>query len=479
MTDPKTISVASNALARADREPEEPLALVIAWSADEPHRIGEIALFAHRGAAQTLGRGEGDGEPRVRFFRQRPTRLAATPSLAGLSLSRRQLVVEARGGKLGVERVGRCAMLVNGVATEKASLSPGDTLLLRGQLLLYCARRASSMPKASHFGEKSVGAFGEVDALGILGEAPVVWQTRERVAFAAAAGKHLLLHGESGTGKELAARAVHALSARAKRPFVSRNAATLPQGLIDAELFGNSKNYPNAGMGERGGLVGEADGGTLFLDEIAELPHEQQAHLLRVLDADGEYQRLGEATSRRSDFVLVGATNRDLGALKRDLAARFTLRIELPSLEARREDLPLLARHLLRLAAKKSPTVGGRFMRARADGLDDARIDPELVEELLVREYDTNVRELDALLWRAMADSPGDTVMLTEELRKESRGRATEPTNDQIRAAIARADGSVQTAARALGLKSRYALYRLMKKHGIEAETSNDVDAGD
>ncbi len=139
-----------------------------------------------------------------------------------------------------------------------------------------------------------------------------MWQMRERIAFAANAGKHVLLHGESGTGKELAARALHALSSRAGKPFVSRNAATLPSGLIDAELFGSARNYPNAGMPERAGLVGQADGGTLFLDEIAEIPAEQQAHLLRVLDADGEYQRLGEATTRRSDLVLVGATNRDV-----------------------------------------------------------------------------------------------------------------------------------------------------------------------
>ena len=468
--DPKTISVATDALARSDREPDESLALVVAWCADEPHRLGEIALFADRGRAQTLGRGDGDGEARVRFFRQRPTRLAATRPFEGLALSRRQLVVEARGGKLAVERVGRAAMLINGVAAEKGMLVPGDTLLLRGQLLLSCTRRAPSIPKPGFFEETSFGAFGEVDAVGILGESPIVWRTRERIAFAAHAGKHLLLHGESGTGKELAARAVHALSPRAKRSFVSRNAATLPQGLIDAELFGNAKNYPNAGMTERGGLVGEADGGTLFLDEIAELPHEQQSHLLRVLDADGEYQRLGESTTRRSDFILVAATNRDLDSLKGDVAARFTLRVELPPLEARREDIPLLARHLLLLAAKSSPKVGERFLREGDDGRIDPRIDPELVEDLLVREYETNVRELEALLWRAMAGSHGDTVVFTDELRKESRGRAVEPSAGDVRAAIARADGSVQKAARALGMKSRFALYRLMKKHGIEAD---------
>ena len=140
-----------------------------------------------------------------------------------------------------------------------------------------------------------------------------------------------LLLGESGTGKELAARAVHQLSQRGRQQFVARNAATLPAGLIDAELFGNAKNYPNPGMPERRGLIGEADGGSLFLDEIGELPVELQAHLLRVLDGDGEYQRLGEGVARRSNFRLIAATNRDPSTLKHDLAARFTARIELPT----------------------------------------------------------------------------------------------------------------------------------------------------
>jgi len=358
---------------------------------------------------------------------------------------------------------------VNGAATERCALVANDTLLLRGQLLLLCVRRVASIPKNMYFLDERFGAFGDADPLGILGESPAIWRMREQIAFAANAGRHVLLHGESGTGKEVAARAIHALSIRARAPFIARNAATLPAGLIDAELFGNAKNYPNPGMNERGGLIGQADGGTLFLDEIAELPVEQQAHLLRVLDADGEHQRLGEPHSRRSDFVLVGATNRDVGALKHDLAARLTLRLELPDLAARREDIPLFVRHLLLLAAKKSPQIGERFLHEAADGRLEPRVDPALVEELLVRCYDTHVRELDALLWRAMAGSPGEVVLLTHDLRKESLGREREPNGEKIRTAIKDA-GSVEKAARALGLKSRYALYRLMKKHGIASD---------
>src|SRR5262249_49824490 len=156
----------------------------------------------------------------------------------------------------------------------------------------------------------------------------------------AARAGHVLLVGPSGCGKELAAQAIHARSTRASRKLVSRNAATLPPGLIDAELFGNVANYPNAGMAERPGLIGEADGSTLFLDEIGELPETLQAHLLRVLDEGGEYQRLGDARRRKSDLRLVAATNRSIDELKPDLAARLPLRVALHGLDERPEDIP-------------------------------------------------------------------------------------------------------------------------------------------
>jgi len=310
------------------------------------------------------------------------------------------------------------------------------------------------------------GAFGEPDALGILGESPLTWRLRESIAFAAKADTHVLVLGESGTGKELAAKAIHSLSSRSERPFVARNAATLPAGLVDAELFGNAKNYPNPGMPERAGLVGEADGGTLFLDEIGELPSELQAHLLRVLDSDGEYQRLGEARTRRSTFRLVAATNRDPTALKHDFLARFTAHVELPSLDARRDDLSLLLRHLLSRASRRSPEIAGRF----------ARIDPALVVHVLRRRFPANVRDLDALLWRSLAESCGDTLELPASLRAPTAPALApapapreqpDPNEEQIRAALASSGNSVPKAATALGLSSRYALYRLMKKHGI------------
>jgi two-component system, NtrC family, response regulator HydG len=473
-----TVSVGDLPIGRDDAS-REAVELVIAWSAEEPHRIGEISALDPRGKPRVLGRGDEEqaGEKRVEFFRQRPSSRTITPTIQGRGISRRQLVLTARGDEIDIERVGKCATLLNGAPMDRAVARPGDTIHLRGQLLLLVVKRPAQMDRLQYLPEDKLGPFGEPDAFDILGESPAAWRLRDRLAFVAKAATHALLRGESGTGKELAARAIHLMSKRASKPLVTRNAATFPAGLIDAELFGNVKNYPNAGMPERPGLVGEADGGTLFLDEIGELPMELQAHLLRVLDGGGEYQRLGEARARKSDIRLVGATNRPPEALKHDLLARLTLRVELPSLNTRREDIPLLARHLLLRAAASSPEIGERFLRRAANGRVDPRLDPELVDALVRRSYTTHVRELDGLLWRAMAGSTGDAVRLTDDVREETldepaegdASSSAEPTLEQIRDALEREGQSVTRAARALGLSSRYALYRLMKKHGLSA----------
>jgi two-component system nitrogen regulation response regulator GlnG/two-component system response regulator HydG len=479
-----TISVAGEPLSPGEHESKDVPVLVVAWSAEEPARIGEFV--GRLGEALVLGRGD-DGEPdRVRFFRQRPQELVDTGPAGGGGISRKQLVLRRFAAGIEVEQVGRCALLVNGAPVSRAAVTAGDTIHLRGQLLLFCAVRPMKLPAARYFPEDAWGPFGEPDALGMLGESPAMWRLRDRLAFAAKSASHVLLRGESGTGKELAALAIHRLSARAAKPLVSRNAATFPSGLVDAELFGNVKNYPNPGTPERPGLIGQAHGGTLFLDEIGELPQEMQAHLLRVLDEGGDYQRLGEATARKSDLRLIGATNRPAESLKHDLLARLPVRIELDSLVDRREDIPLLVRHLVLRAADKSPEVGARFV-ARTKGRPEPRVDAALIDAMLRRTFGTNVRELDALLWNAMSESHGDALALTDAIANLPRGSAggaspapapnarpaRDPTAGEIRECVERENGNVRRAAAALGLPSRYALYRLMRKHGIDVKNES------
>jgi two-component system nitrogen regulation response regulator GlnG/two-component system response regulator HydG len=465
-------------------DPGTATVLALAWSAEEPHRVGEIAVILPSGPPQVLGRGEGEtDEARLRFCRQRPGALGSGPGLAGAGLSRRQLVLTAQGDGLVVESVGRCELRVNGLVCERAFVRPGDTMYLRRQILLLCTRRAALIPMVRYFPRDSWGDFGEPDAHGILGESPTTWHLRELLAFVAKSATHALLVGESGTGKELAARAIHGLSARASRAFVARNAATLPPGLVDAELFGSARNYPNAGLPERPGLIGQADGGTLFLDEIGELPAEQQAHLLRVLDSGGEYQRLGEATTRRSNFRLIGATNRDPSALKHDVLARLASLIELSPVASRREDIALLARHLLVRAAQQSPEVAGRFVARDSAGRPYACFAPSFIDYVLRQPLPGNTRQLEALLWKGISKATGSEIVAPGEgASQPPAGRAAtaavptrvvaEPSADDIRSALAAAGGSVGKAARALGVANRFALYRLMKKHGIGGEPS-------
>jgi DNA-binding NtrC family response regulator len=367
-------------------------------------------------------------------------------------------------------------MRVQGIATKNALVRPGDTLTLQDQLLFYCTEGPMLLRDGASYPRDRLPAFGDPDPDGIVGESPTAWWLRDQIAFAATRAGHVLLLGGSGTGKELVANAIHKMSARGSKQLIARNAATFPEGLIDAELFGNLKDYPNPGTPARPGLIGAADGSTLFLDEIGELPGELQAHLLRVLDAKGEYQRLGEVASRNSDLRLIAATNRSLDQLKPDLVARFKLQIRLPDLNERREDIPFLARHLLRRGASEERDIS-RFFENSDPQSGEPRMSLELLRALLQHQYTNNVRELDSLLWKSVAASKGEQLRLTEDLRHMLRIAAPSsggeppaagiPTRDQVAESLQRNQGVRERVWRDLRLKNRHVLNRLIKKFGL------------
>jgi two-component system nitrogen regulation response regulator GlnG/two-component system response regulator HydG len=346
---------------------------------------------------------------------------------------------------LAFQQIGACAVVHNGTARTKGTLRPGDVLRLGGELVLLHVSTPRSSDDETTPGRLPLHDFGGPDALGIIGESAATWQTRADAAFAAAAPGHVLVLGESGVGKELVARSVHALSARRSGPWIARSAASFPSTLVDAELFGSMRNFPNAGMPERPGLLGAAHGGTLFLDEIGELPHEAQSRLLRVLDSGGEYHRLGEPQARRSDLRLVAATNRPFESLKSDVGARFALRVRVPSLRDRIEDVPLIARGLLRDSHARAPSLLSRFFDVRGE----PRVTAELVEYLCRHPYSTNVRELNELLLRAVQASPGDvldsTALSSSTLRSAppaSHRASGPPSEARIREVLASHGGS-------------------------------------
>lgn len=210
----------------------------------------------------------------------------------------------------------------------------------------------------------------------------------------------VLILGETGTGKELIARAIHRISSRKQAGFVKLNCAAIPAELLESELFGYEKGAFTGAVSRKTGRLESADKGTLFLDELGEFPLEMQPKLLRVLQ-DHEFERLGSTRTIRVDTRLIAATNRDLkkrvaeGLFRRDLYYRLNVfPIVMPPLRARREDIPLLVRHLVK-----------KFARRMNKQIDI--IPTETMDELVFWQWPGNVRELENLIERSVIRSPG------------------------------------------------------------------------
>jgi DNA-binding NtrC family response regulator len=227
----------------------------------------------------------------------------------------------------------------------------------------------------------------------LIGGSEAIRRVYDAILRVAHSDVTVMIRGESGTGKELVARSIVKLSPRAGKPFISLNCAALPEALIDAELFGHEKGAFTGAHVSRPGQIEQADGGTLFLDEIATLGLELQSKLLRVLESH-TVQRLGGRSTKRVDFRLLTATNENLeemvkaGRFREDLYYRINVvPIFIPPLRERREDIPLLADHFLRI-------------HCASNRLPLKRLDPEVIEILEEYTWKGNVRELENLIQR-------------------------------------------------------------------------------
>jgi DNA-binding NtrC family response regulator len=234
----------------------------------------------------------------------------------------------------------------------------------------------------------------------LVGRSPPMRELFATLRRVAAASTTVLVEGESGTGKEVIAEAIHTASARAEQPFVVFDCSAVPSNLIESELFGHEKGAFTNAESKRVGRFEEADGGTLFLDEIGELPVELQPKLLRVVESR-EYRPLGSDRVRRADLRIIAATNRDLatevnrGAFRHDLYYRIAVvRIAVPPLRARIEDLPLLVAHFLRRACIDRPALADEIF---------ASITDETWRRLESLPWRGNVRELRNAVERAVA----------------------------------------------------------------------------
>ncbi len=299
----------------------------------------------------------------------------------------------------------------------------------------------------------------------IVGNSLPVRQLMDLVRQVAPSTATALLQGESGTGKELVARAIHRLSSRNNGAFIALNCAALPESILEAELFGHEKGAFTGASERRRGRFEVADGGTLFLDEIAETSQAVQVKLLRVLQ-EGEFERVGGVQTLRVDVRIVAATNKDLqaevaaGRFREDLFYRLNvIRIDIPPLRERKDDIALLANHFLAAySAKNSKTVNA--------------ISREALDVLLAWHWPGNVRELENAIERAVVLARGDTIGV-EELPPQLHGEGVNssfitvpvgtPLEDIERAVIRETltftKGDKKLAAQLLGIATR-TIYR-------------------
>jgi len=450
------------------------LGFIVLWNSDEPLTIGAfLPVAVGIPDTQILGRGDprtDDEGIRLCAWLQRPGGNEPLPALQSPTLSRVQLLVRGKSAnRIELTNVGRRRLLVNGDSAHRADVGVGDVIELGSQLVLLCAQRPRNFESSSSelSAPTSNYSFGKPDLNGFVGESPAAWRLRYELSFVAGRRGHVLIFGNTGTGKELVANAVHGGSKRVG-PLVARNAATIPETLVDAELFGNMKGYPNPGVPERKGLFGAAHTGCLFLDEFADLPSMAQAHILRVLDA-GQYHRLGEDSPRRSDFRLIAATNRSESMLRTDVLARFEFRLRTPDLNERPEDIPLIAKHLFSSMCDEATDLRQRY--CMHNGLP--RFTAEFVRKLVQHPYEGNVRELRRLLWLAVSNSQSDRLEWPEQVptpATQDRAPASqsgEIARDHLQRALEANNGSIEKTWRALGLPSRHVLNRLLRKHGV------------
>ena len=256
----------------------------------------------------------------------------------------------------------------------------------------------------------------------ILGQAPAMQEVFRAIGRLSQSSATVLITGESGTGKELVARALHRHSARAAKPFIAINTAAMPKDLLESELFGHERGSFTGAQQQRRGRFEQAEGGTLFLDEIGDMPAELQTRLLRVL-SDGTFYRVGGHQQLKANVRVIAATHQNLeqrvreGTFREDLYHRLNvIRVRLPSLRERGEDIPLLARHFLAVSAKQL-------------GVEPKRLSEDAIAHLARLAFPGNIRQLENLCHWLTVMAAGQVIDvgdLPAEFRDQSAAAASD-----------------------------------------------------
>ena len=334
--------------------------------------------------------------------------------------------------------------------------------------------------------------YAMFDFSNIVGENPQLMQVFDEVRKAAPTDSTILLQGESGTGKELFAKAIHAHSKRSSRQFVAADCSTFSASLLESELFGHVKGAYTGAVSDKAGIFEMAKGGTLFLDEVANLSLEIQGKLLRVMETQ-EFKPVGGSVYKKTDIRIIAATNQDLKALIQ--AGRFrddffyrlnVVPLYAPPLRERKDDIPKLAYHFLRIFC--------RDIGKRIEGFSD-----DALELLIQYDWPGNVRQLKNVVERLVILTDGDVLSFEDLIdhmytKTRSMGNSVPETVDELKAAkkkviekhyariekaflmkaLSAAGGNITEAANRTGMQ-RSNFSTLMKRHGLSRGSEKPV----
>ena len=470
------------------------LALVLMVADGSLARTGERVLVQD-GETVTVGRHDAARPTMLAHFAQhRPGMPMPPPSpaggLPGASISHEQLTVTGTKAGLYVKVVGKCRTLRNGQPFTEGLVSGDDTITLVGEAVLLCIWTPRELPMPPD--GVPLQPFGEADVMGIRGESAAAWALRRQVNVAAPIKADILVIGESGTGKTAVCRAIHLRSPRKNGPIAWRSAKQFTESLLESQLFGTAQGFVGASKQSFEGLFPAAQGGSIVLDENGVAPRWLQETLLSVLD-DGVYTVVGAGRASKVDVRVIGATNADPNeAFRPDFAARFKLIVMIAPVRERRDDIGLMLRYFLAEADTS----------ATAELPSTRRISPTFVDFLLRHPLPTNARQIQSMLYAALAqDTPGHVKLprsLLEEIPpskqpvsatrasapplsqppsqpRESKppSRGGRPKEDpvfseaQVREALEATTWDATEAATRLGL-SRGQMLRLMEKLGVK-----------